>query len=232
LQSLQSLATQLLPADKSVVFVDNHDNQRGENLRYADANYRNAAIFLLAHPAGYPALMSSYGFDRSTAAGRDAGPPSTAGGVTQSTFNGATSLCSATLGAPQVGSWICEHRVPAIAAMVAFRKAAAGAPLSNCGQAGGWEINADPNRIAFCRDGAGFVALSRSSVDGSVNLPTRLPPGSYCNVAVDQFTPAVNPTPASCSGAAIVVGPAPTGLAAIPLPAGGAVALHVGAKLP
>lgn len=231
LQTLQTLSAQLLPPDKNVVFIDNHDNQRGDNLRYADPTYRNAAIFLLAHPAGYPGLMSSYGFSKATQAGKDAGPPG-AGGATQSTFSGTTSLCTVQLGSEQVGNWICEHRVPAIAAMVAFRKAAAGAALSNCGRAGGWEVNADPNRIAFCRDGAGFVALSRSGGALTITLATRLPSGSYCNVAVDQYTPAAGGSPATCSGAAIVVGPPPTGNAAIPLPAGGAVALHVGARLP
>jgi len=131
LATLATLTDGLLPADKSVVFVDNHDNQRGENLYYASAGYERATIFTLAHPQGAPSVMSSYGFDRSTQAGRDAGPPSLAGGVTQSTFDASSgaSLCTATLGAPQVGDWICEHRREAIAAMVAFRKETAGAPL-------------------------------------------------------------------------------------------------------
>jgi alpha-amylase len=231
LQTLATLVAQLLPADKSVVFTDNHDNQRADNLRYADGAYRNAVIFELALAPGYPALMSSYGFDRSTQAGRDAGPPSDGGGATRPTFDGnGNTLCTATLGSVQVDAWVCEHRVPAIANMVAFRKATAGAPLSDCGRLG-WSIDADPNRIAFCRDGAGFVALSRSAVGGAQVLPTRLPPGTYCNVAEGDYTPAAGATPASCSGPTVVVGPAPTGNAAITLDPQGAVALHVGARL-
>jgi alpha-amylase len=229
--ALATLTTALLPADKGVVFVDNHDNQRGENLRYADAAYERAVIFLLAHPHGYPALMSSYGFDRATAAGRDAGPPSTGAGVTTSTFDsGGASRCTAQVGSVQAGSWICEHRRPAIAQMVAFRKAAAGAPLTACGRLD-WMINADPNRIAFCREGAGFVALSRSAVGTTETLPTRLPPGSYCNVALHDFTPATPTTAASCSGPPVVVGPSPTGNATVNLLPQGAVALHIGARL-
>ena len=90
LASLQTLVNGLLPGDKSVVFIDNHDNQRGDNLSYASTVggvpvYELAAIFMLAHPQGAPNVMSSYGFDRASAAGRDAGPPSAAGGVTLST---------------------------------------------------------------------------------------------------------------------------------------------------
>lgn len=231
LQTLQTLTTQLLPSDKSVVFTDNHDNQRAQNVNYSNSVYRNAVIFELAHPQGYPALISSYGFDRTTQAGRDAGPPSSPVGVTQSTFDAnGDSLCTATLGVPQVNSWVCEHRVPAIANMVAFRKSAAGAPLSDCGR-GTWSINADPNRIAFCREGAGFVALSVSTAGGTDIVPTRLPPGTYCNVAAGEYTPAAGATPASCSGPTVVVGPAPDGMATISLDPLGAVALHVGAQL-
>ena len=228
---LPNLPSVLLPADKGVVFIDNHDNQRGDNLHYANAAYELAAIFLLAHPHGYPVLMSSYGFDRSTGAGRDAGPPSTGAGATTSTFDGnGASRCTAQIGSVQAGAWICEHRRPAIAQMVAFRKAAAGAPLTSCGRPD-WMINADPNRIAFCRDGAGFVALSRSGVASAETLPTRLPSGSYCNVAQHVYTPASGAAVASCSGVPIVVGPAPAGNATFTVPSNGAVALHVGARL-
>ena len=231
LQTLQTLTVPLLPPDKSVVFTDNHDNQRAQNISYADAAYRNAVIFELAFPQGYPSLMSSYGFDRGTQSGRDAGPPSNPGGVTQSTFNGSgTTLCTATLGSVQLNAWVCEHRVPALANMVAFRKATAGVPVSDCGRTT-WSINADQNRIAFCRDGAGFVALSRSASGGTVVLPTRLPPGTYCDIVAGDYTPAVGVTPASCSGATVLVGPAPTGNAAITLDSQGAVALHIGARL-
>jgi alpha-amylase len=228
LASLQNLSSGLLPADKSVVFIDNHDNQRGDNLYYASsvggvALHELAAIFMLAHPHGAPSLMSSYGFDRSTLAGRDAGPPSGAGGVTSSTFDPTgASLCTATLGSAQVGRWICEHRRAAVAAMVGFRKTTAGAPLV------GWQtINGDANRIAFAREGRGFVALSRSGAT-SFNATTTLPDGNYCNVAVDRYTPASGATPAACSGLAIGVA---GGSALVALPANAAVVLHVGAAL-
>jgi alpha-amylase len=228
LASVQTLTSGLLPGDKSVVFVDNHDNQRGDNLYYAStvggaAVYELAAIFMLAHPQGAPSVMSSYGFDRTTQAGRDAGPPSTAPGVTQSSFDGTgSSRCTTTLGIAQVGSWICEHRRDAIANMVAFRKATIGAAL-----VGLQTVNGDNNRITFARDGKGFVALSRSLAT-SFDAATTLPDGFYCNVAVDRYAAAGVATPASCSGPAIGVA---GGGARINLPANGAVVLHIGAKL-
>lgn len=227
LASLQTLTMDLLPSDKSVVFVDNHDNQRGGNLYYADANnaYELATIFMLAHPHGAPSVMSSYGFDRASPAGRDAGPPSSPGGVTTSTFDGAgNSLCTTQLGSAQVGSWICEHRRDAIAAMPAFRKAVAGAPLASFAT-----INGDPNRITFAREAKGWVAINLGAQLAFNATAMTLPAGNYCNVAQHRYTPAQGNTPASCSGPAIPV--AIGGSAAVTLPAHGAVVLHIGATI-
>jgi len=232
--ALLDLPAALMPSDKAVVFVDNHDNQRGDNLYYASTLsgqpvYELAAVYTLAQPHGAASLMSSYGFVRATQAGRDAGPPG-AGGQTQSTFvdpGSGASRCTATLGAAQVGSWICEHRARAVANMVAFRKAVAGTPLSACGRAD-WLIDADPNRIAFCRDTKGFVAINRTGSAVTSLRPTTLPDGQYCNVAQHDYTPAGPGTAATCSGGVVGV---TAGLAVVTVPAFGAVALHVGAKL-
>ncbi len=227
--ALQSFTTDLLPSDKSVVFVDNHDTQRGSALYYADSTYELGIMLMLGHSQGYPSVMSSFGFDRSAQQTRDAGPPSDGAGNTVSTFNpDGTSKCTTTIGSAQVTQWICEHRRPAIANMVAFRKAAAGSPTTNCGR-GDWKIADDPNMVAFCRDGAGYMAMSASATARTTVLPTRLPAGSYCNVAQFDFTAAAGTTPASCTGAAIVV--AADGTASIALSRRTAVALHVRAKL-
>jgi alpha-amylase len=227
--ALQAFGAELLPSDKSVVFIDNHDTQRGGALYYADSTYELAAVMMFAHAHGYPSLMSSYGFDRTGQLTRDAGPASEGNGTTISNYNpGGTSKCTTEIGAAQVTSWICEHRRPAIVNMVAFRKAAAGTPTTDCGR-GDFRIDADPNRVAFCRDGAGFLAISTSATAGTTVLPTRLAPGSYCNVAQFSFTPASGSTPAACSGAPVVVGS--TGTASITLTRRTAVALHSRAKL-
>ena len=219
----------VLPGDKSVVFVDNHDTQRGSSLYYANASYELAQIFMLAQPQGFPSVMSSFGFDRSTLSGRDAGPPSAGVGVTQSTFApDGSSRCTATLGSAQLNTWICEHRRPAIANMVAFRRAALGTPLTTCGRASA-AIGDDPNRIAVCRDGAGFVALNRTAGDVTATLPTKLAAGSYCNVSADDYTPAARGRLAACTGPAVIV--TVGGAATVTVPTMGAVALHVGARV-
>jgi alpha-amylase len=238
--ALLNLSASLMPSDKAVVFVDNHDNQRGDNLYYASTlsaqpMYELAQIYTLAQPHGVVSLMSSYGFDRSTQAGRDAGPPGS-GGVTESTFDGSgNTRCTTNLGSAQVGSWVCEHRRRAIANMVAFRKATAGTPLTTCGRVD-WQIDADPNRIAFCRAGAaagsgrGVVAINRTSSGGPVTLPTtNLPAGNYCNVAQFDYTPAAGSTPASCSGGAISVNAG--GSVQINVGPWSAVAIHIDARL-
>ncbi len=227
--ALQAFASELLPSDKSVVFIDNHDTQRGDALIYSDSTYALAAIMMLGHSQGYASVMSSYGFARSTELVRDAGPSSDGNGNTISTFNpNGTTKCAAATGLPYLGQWVCEHRVPAIANMVAFRKAAAGTPTTDCGR-GDWRIGDDPNRVAFCRDGAAFVAISVSNAAITTTLPTRLPAGSYCNVAQFSFTAASGGTPASCSGAPIVV--AADGTASVALTRRSAVALHTRARL-
>ncbi len=232
--ALLNLPASLMPSDKAMVFVDNHDNQRGDNLNYASTLsaqpvYELAQIYALAQPHGVVSLMSSYGFDRSTQAGRDAGPPGV-GGATQSTFTDLTagaSRCTATFGSTQVGSWICEHRSRTISNMVAFRKATAGAPFGTCGRAD-WTFG-DQNRIAFCRDGKGLVAINRTATGASVNLPvTGLPNGNYCNVAQFDYTPASGTTAASCSGAPV---PVASGQTLINVPPWSAVAIHIDARL-
>jgi alpha-amylase len=104
---------------------------------------------------------------------------------------------------------------------VAFRKATAGAPLVNFTTLG------DDQRIAFARDGKGYLALNRSTGDAFA-LPTTLPDGRYCNIARDDYLPATGVQPAQCAGPWVdVVG----GVATVGLPANTALALHVGARL-
>ena len=103
----------LLPTQVAVVFVDNHDTQRGhwgEGLNFtAGDRYALANVFMLAWPYGYPKVMSSYEFED-----RDEGSP-----ATDPVMAGADG-CN--------DGWVCEHRWPAIAAMVEFRNATDGLP--------------------------------------------------------------------------------------------------------
>lgn len=66
----------LLPSEVALVFIDNHDNQRGHGsagdiLTHKRARpYKAAIAFMLAHPYGEPQLMSSFAFTDT-----EAGPP-------------------------------------------------------------------------------------------------------------------------------------------------------------
>lgn len=178
----------LIPADKAVVFVENHDTQRGGGISYRDGDaYRLANFFMLAHPYGHPKVMSSYAFDRTAQAGRDAGPPSNAG-VTRPV------TCAATLEAATSGDWVCEHRDPAIAAMVRFREVVASEPLV------GWWDDGD-NAIAFSRGARGFVALSRHDAEVTIATTTMLPAGTYCDVLSGGTAP-----DGGCAGRTVAVG--------------------------
>lgn len=59
-------AWNFLPSNDAFVFVDNHDNQRSDNadiLTYKSRQqYIMAVAFMLAHPYGYPRVMSSFKF--------------------------------------------------------------------------------------------------------------------------------------------------------------------------
>jgi alpha-amylase len=202
----------IMPSDKAVVFLENHDTQRSGGISYRNgAIYRLANIWMLAQPYGYPSVMSSYSFDITTQAGRDAGPPGMAPG------------CASNLEAvTTAGQWVCEHRDPAIANMVAFRHAVAGTAQTNW-----WDNGA--NAIAFSRGNKGFVAINGEAVVLASHIfSTGLAPGNYCDVLVGGVNSTV--TPHMCVGQPITVDP--TGKANISLAAKTGLVLQAGISVP
>lgn len=161
IKDLRDIGAGKLPSDRAIVFVDNHDNQRGhgaggEVVTHKDGSlYNIATAFLLAHPYGYPQVMSSYEFSNG-----DQGPPAPGG-------------CSAP-------GWVCEHRWTTIANMVGFRNVVNGTPLVN------WWDNGN-NRIAFGRGDKGFIVINKESGTMSQRLQTGLAAGTYCNIAAGDF---------------------------------------------
>ncbi len=199
----------LVPTDKAVVFIDNHDKQRGHGGGGSYLTYKNgklydlATVFMLAHPYGYPQVMSSYAFDSS-----DQGPPADAQGKTQPVFVNGKSTC--------FDAWICEHRRQAIASMVGFRNTVGTAPLTDWWSDGG-------NQIAFGRGDRGFVVINRSDTSLTHTFQTQLPPGTYCNVMRSgQLAKGQD-----CADAPLVVDQ--TGKVTVAIASMDAVALHVGA---
>jgi alpha-amylase len=215
----------LLPSERAVVFIDNHDTQRADAIFYQDGRAHDLAnVFMLAWPYGYPSIMSSYGFDRSIAAGRDAGPPSAGSGTTLPVYEGegAEPSCVAEPHADARKGWVCEHRKRHVASMVLFRKVTVGAPVENVWTNG-------QNQLAFSRGSQGFVAINHESSRLTQALPTGLPKGSYCDVLSGDFEPAANGEPARCGGAVVNVDGST--VASLDLPAETALALHARAKL-
>ncbi|KAA0196954.1 hypothetical protein HAZT_HAZT003501 [Hyalella azteca] len=97
----------------SLVFVDNHDNQRGHGgggdqiLTFRVPRlYKMATAFQLAWPHGFTRIMSSYNWPQDIQNGHDnndwIGPPH------DSNYN----IISPTFGADGAcqGDWVCEHR--------------------------------------------------------------------------------------------------------------------------
>lgn len=202
-----ALAWGMMPADKAVVFLENHDTQRSGGIGYRDGTvYRLANVWMLAQPYGYPKVMSSYAFDRSTQAGRDAGPPSDASGATQPV------ACASSMETATLGQWVCEHRDPMIARMVAFRRVVAGAPIGNW-----WDDGA--NAIAFSRGDRGFVAINRETSPVTATITTGLAAGTYCDVLTGGAGAS------GCAGTTVTVGTG--GTVQLTLPSNSAIALDV-----
>jgi alpha-amylase len=175
----------LIPSDKAVVFLQNHDTQHQCGLGYRNGNvFRLANVWMLAQPYGYPSILSSYVFD--CPAGNSTGPPSDGGGNTLDL------TCASSLEAATTGQWVCEHRDPAIRTMVGFRRLVAGTDVNHW-----WDNGA--NAIAFSRGNRGFVAINRENTPVAATIATGLPPGTYC----DLLTGGVTGT--SCAGTQVVV---------------------------
>lgn len=175
----------LMPSDKAVVFLQNHDTQHNCGLSYRDGDvFRLANVWMLAQPYGFPSILSSYAF--SCLVQNFMGPPSDAGGNTSDV------VCASSLESAEAGDWVCEHRDPYLLGMVAFRRVVAGTAITH------WWDNGT-NAIAFSRGERGFVALNRESAALDATVMTGLAPGTYC----DRLTGGL--ILGTCAGVALVV---------------------------
>lgn len=199
----------IMPADKAVVFLQNHDTQHECGLSYRNPQvFRLANVWMLAQPYGYPSILSSFAFV--CPSGNSMGPPSDASGWTLPVN------CSSSLETAIVGEWVCEHRDPFIASMVGFRRVVAGTDQNHW-----WDNGA--NAIAFSRGDKGFIAINRETVALSLTLGTGLAPGTYC----DRLTGGKNG--AACVGRSVVVDG--FGSVMLALDPNAAVAIDVATKL-
>jgi alpha-amylase len=200
-----------MPSDRAIVFVNNHDNQRGHGgaggvVTYKDGRlYDLANIFMLAWPYGYPKVMSTFAFDNG-----DQGPPSDGEGHTRPIYQDGQPDC--------FEEWICEHRWRPVANMVAFRNQTAGHFFVS-----DWWSNGN-DQIAFGRGEAGFVILNREEGQLSHTFQTSLAPGLYCDVISGDLAAGGQ----SCTGMTLTVDG--SGRLAAVVPAMSAIAIHGGAR--
>lgn len=210
----------LMPGNRAVAFTDNHDKQRGHGgggnyLTYHNgATYDLANVFMLAWPYGYPALMSSYAFNKASNYDTSYGPPHYSGGATKGPWDGG--VANPACFNQSVGGWVCEHRFRPIANMVGFRNAT----VSNWSVSNWWDNG--NNQIAFSRGNLGFVVINKEGSALTRTFQTGLPAGNYCDVISGDFSGG------SCSGTVVAVDSA--GNATLTVAAYGAAALHAGAK--
>ena len=161
----------LLPSDSAVIFVDNHDTERGDStLSYRSGElYELGNVLMLASAYGSPVVYSGYAFSD-----RDAGPAQDADGRV---------LDASCASAPRPdepladGDWVCPHRWDDLAAMVAWRGV-----VGSAEQTDRWH---DGEALAFGRGARGFLALNLADEPLEVSLATRLPDGDYCDVLAD-----------------------------------------------
>ena len=159
----------LMPSDKAVVFLQNHDTQHDDGtISYRDgAVFRLANVWMLAQPYGYPSILSSYAFQRP--AENSMGPPGDATGHTYDV------TCAANPDSATDGQWVCEHREPYILHMVAFRKLVAGTNQNHW-----WDNGSEA--IAFSRGSLGFVAINREDSTVAATIATGMAAGHYCDL--------------------------------------------------
>lgn len=190
------------PSHDVVVFLDNHDTQRDG---VAKMTYRNSSlyvmanVFMLAWPYGYPKVMSSFYIPDWLSTGIDQGPPQVP------VHDGHRLNC-------QDGkTWVCEHRIPAIANMVAWRRVADKASPR-------YFVEQSGVHLAFGR-GSAFLAMNRDTSTWHAKVQTGLPSGSYCDISVSS-------DPDSCPHVFVDE----MSFATIAVPGVGTTAFHIGAK--
>ena len=186
INALTTIANNLPATDDAIVFLTNHDLERGGDsaiLRYSSQDqtlYRLAQIFMLAWPYGYPQLYSGFDFKN-----YDQGPPLDSALHTLPILDN-QSHCTA--------PWTCEHRAPEVAAMVDFRNT-----TDHAFSASNWWSNGQ-DQLSFNRGNLGFVAINFSGNPLPKDFQTGLPAGSYCNMAGSSY----NPTTHTCSQSVVV----------------------------
>jgi alpha-amylase len=165
----------LIPSGRSLVFVENHDTERGsDTLSYKDgATNTIANEFLLAYGYGTPQVYSAFAFTNSYDS-----PPADANGYVTDTD------CA--------NGWVCVDRDRGVLGMVRFHNYVGRAPVTN------W-YDDRTNLIAFSRGDRGFFSTNNARTAKTVTVRTGLRAGAYCDVIHGSLSRG------ACSGPAVTV---------------------------
>ena len=165
----------LLPSDKSLAFVENHDTERnGSTLSYKDgATNILATEFMLARGYGRPEVYASFAF-----ANNDDSPPADARGFVADTD------CSS--------GWVCTDRNTGVANMVGWHNQVGDSKLTNWNDDG-------VNLIAFSRGHRGWISINNNAEAKTRTFATGLPQGTYCDIIHGNLTAG------RCSGPTVTV---------------------------
>ena len=202
----------LAPTGEAVVFIDNHDKQRGHAGGGAYITHQDGVLYDLANVfmLGWPSRLPAAHVELRVHQRRP-------GAALRRRRQHASDLQQPLEHHPDcVGDWQCEHRWRPIANMVTFRNTVGSTAVTNW-----WDDAGD--RIAFGRGDRGFVIVNRGSSTLSRTFQTGLAAGVYCDVIAGDFAGG------ACSGRTLTVGS--TGQVAVSVPPMFAAALHVGARL-
>ena len=198
-----------VPAASAIVFVDNHDTERGEaSVTYRDGPlYVIANVLLLADDYGTPILYSGYAFDD-----RDAGARAELDGtISDAPCGGVTGPAESY----DAGERTCLQAWTAIAGMLEWRSAVGDAPRLE-----GFDAL---DAYGFEREGRGVVAVNLGEAETTISVPTTLPSGGYCDVVASG--PSVGGE--GCADAEIDV---VDGAATFTLGPQTAAAIHIGSR--
>lgn len=173
--TLHDFDKSLLPSNKELVFIENHDSERdGSTLNYkTGAKNLLATEFMLAWPHGTPEVYASFAWNNS-----DQSPPSDANGFVTDTD------CA--------DGWVCTDRNTGVMHMVGFHNAVSTAKVTK------W-YDDGKNLIAFSRGKQGWVAINNEVKARTRTFSTGLPKGKYCDIIHGSATQG------SCSGTTIKV---------------------------
>lgn len=188
----------MLPSGDALVFVDNHDNQRGHGAGgeliltlYEPRPYKAASIYTMAWPYGHPRILSSYRWPGGRMENDGMGPPAFGDDSIKPVEINPNGSCDD----GSEHTWTCEHRWRQIGNMAEWRNVAGG---ENWNVEHWWDNG--NHQLSFSRNGAAFIAYNYE--DGgtlSRTFQTGMPAGTYCDIISGD------PTPSGCTGAEYTV---------------------------